>query len=361
MGDSTGDNNPYFKQYNIYRGIDNKNFTLIDSIKDKKLRSYTDKNTPNNKTINYCYTIRPVNACGKECAGSDTLSTFEQLIANPSVQKLSYVSVSDDNKSIRLAWPKTLEKDFAKYYLYKSTLKNSIYNLIKVFENPGDTSYKDSLVSVNDSAYCYYVIMRDTCDNYSPYGQTSCSILLKGYSKDFNNTTYWNPYQTWDEGVKEYQIWRRDPATNFVEINAVDSLQKRYDDDKLSKEEGKFYYYINAIQNTSIKNNIATYNSRSNNIELLLAPIVYAPSAFTLNADNVNDTFKWSAVYTKEMNVKIYNRWGQLVYETNDKKAYWDGLVDGQPAPVDVYHYLIYYTGYEGTSQTIFGNLTLLR
>jgi hypothetical protein len=105
-GDSTG-NNPYFKQYNLYRGIDYNNWVLIDSITDKNLRSYTDNNTPNNQTVNYTYMMRAVNYCGLEGPPSDTLSTFEQLVANPAVQKINFVTVTPDDKSIKLCWPQT--------------------------------------------------------------------------------------------------------------------------------------------------------------------------------------------------------------------------------------------------------------
>lgn len=360
-GDSTG-NNPYFKQNNLYRGIDYKNWVLIDSISDKKLRNYTDNNTPNNKTTNYTYMMRAVNICGIEGPVSDTLSTFEQLVASPAVQKINYVTVTPDEKSIKITWPQTSERDFAKYYLYKSST-NKTYNLIKTYEWPYDTTYHDYAVMVDDSSYCYYVIMRDTCDNYSPYGQKSCSILLKGYSENFINTIWWNPYKTWETGVGSYDIWRNDPVTAYQKIATIDTIKTEYADSKLNIEEGMFSYFINAKENVANASTAISigYESRSNDIQLRLSPIVYAPSAFSANGDNVNDSFKWTAVYTKDMNIKIFNRWGQLIYETNDKKAYWDGNVNGAPAPIDVYHYIIFYTGYEGTNNSINGNLTLIR
>lgn len=358
--DSTG-NNPYFKQYNLYRGIDYANWVLVDSIANKNQRSYTDNNTPNNQSINYTYMMRGVNICGLEGPPSDTLSTFEQLVAAPAVQKINYVTVSTDDRSIKINWPQTEERDFAKYYLYRTSKEKTPYKLLKVFEWPNDTSFQDFDVLVDDTSYCYYVIMRDTCDNYSPYGQVSCSILLKGYSENFINTIWWNPYKTWETGVSSYEVWRSDPVTAYQNIVSVDTVKTQYDDSKLNIDEGMFNYFVNAVQSSPITALKPSFTSRSNEIQVRISPIVYAPSAFSANGDDVNDKFKWSAVYTKDMNIKVFNRWGQLIYETNDKKAYWDGTVNGSPAPVDVYHYLIYYTGYDGSSNTISGNLTLLR
>ena len=69
----------------------------------------------------------------------------------------------------------------------------------------------------------------------------------------------------------------------------------------------------------------------------------YVPSAFTPNQDGVNDLFRVfgnAATYQ----IKIFNRWGQLVYTSNDIQHGWDGKYKGKPAYADVYSYLINYT-----------------
>ncbi|HRI59676.1 MAG TPA: gliding motility-associated C-terminal domain-containing protein, partial [Saprospiraceae bacterium] len=68
------------------------------------------------------------------------------------------------------------------------------------------------------------------------------------------------------------------------------------------------------------------------------------PNAFTPNGDGVNDTFKpvfFCPVATT--NFKIYNRWGQKVFETRDPNAAWDGRVDGTEAASDVYAWQVEY------------------
>jgi gliding motility-associated-like protein len=56
-------------------------------------------------------------------------------------------------------------------------------------------------------------------------------------------------------------------------------------------------------------------------------PFVYIPNSFTPNADGNNDIFKPSLVGfdTEEYNLQIFNRWGELVFETNDVEQGWDG------------------------------------
>ncbi|MBX2892170.1 MAG: gliding motility-associated C-terminal domain-containing protein [Saprospiraceae bacterium] len=68
------------------------------------------------------------------------------------------------------------------------------------------------------------------------------------------------------------------------------------------------------------------------------------PNAFTPNGDNVNDRFKplfFCPVTTTLF--RVYNRWGLMVFETNDPAAAWDGRVDGKDAPSDVYVWWVEY------------------
>ncbi|WP_044216228.1 T9SS C-terminal target domain-containing protein, partial [Phaeodactylibacter xiamenensis] len=60
--------------------------------------------------------------------------------------------------------------------------------------------------------------------------------------------------------------------------------------------------------------------------------------------------------------LRIYNRWGNLVYETSDAALPWDGEQDGEPAPTEVYFYLMQYqVERQEAVQTLQGDVTLVR
>ncbi len=94
---------------------------------------------------------------------------------------------------------------------------------------------------------------------------------------------------------------------------------------------------------------------------------IIIPNAFTPNADAHNDHFK-PLVLTEgvtNFSMLIYNRWGQLIFESKDYTTGWDGQVNGKPAPPGVYIYVISYnvrTGIESfKSEVSKGHVTLLR
>ena len=66
---------------------------------------------------------------------------------------------------------------------------------------------------------------------------------------------------------------------------------------------------------------------------------IAVPSAFTPNADGRNDfLYPTNALKADNLEFKVFNRWGQLVYNGN---GYWDGMFNGAMQPADTYFYYI--------------------
>ena len=86
-----------------------------------------------------------------------------------------------------------------------------------------------------------------------------------------------------------------------------------------------------------------------------------APNAFT-PGNGPNSTFKLVKLGVAQLNYfRIYNRWGNKVYESNDIDAGWDGNYKGVPQPYDVYVYEIEAVTSAGRTFTKTGNVTLIR
>ncbi|MBL6872770.1 MAG: gliding motility-associated C-terminal domain-containing protein [Flavobacteriales bacterium] len=69
----------------------------------------------------------------------------------------------------------------------------------------------------------------------------------------------------------------------------------------------------------------------------------YIPNVFTPNKDGLNDYFGFQSncIPSKYYNLKIYSRWGDLLFESNDYRAKWDGTHKGRVCPTGVYSYII--------------------
>ncbi len=90
-------------------------------------------------------------------------------------------------------------------------------------------------------------------------------------------------------------------------------------------------------------------------------PEVKIPNAFTPNGDGRNDFFNFIvAVPVDIIQFRVFNRWGQLVYDNGDPGRGWDGTQNGNPAPSDVYVYQIILRFASG-DKTFSGDVTLIR
>lgn len=74
------------------------------------------------------------------------------------------------------------------------------------------------------------------------------------------------------------------------------------------------------------------------------ANIIYVPNAFTPNNDRLNDVLKAKAYFkVDEFSMKIFNRWGQMIFSSNSLHTGWDGTVKSQQAPSGMYTWVIQY------------------
>ncbi|RPE13394.1 gliding motility-associated C-terminal domain-containing protein [Chitinophaga lutea] len=88
---------------------------------------------------------------------------------------------------------------------------------------------------------------------------------------------------------------------------------------------------------------------------------IFVPNAFTPNNDGVNDILLVYGTTINTMEIRIYNQWGQLVFESRDKSRGWDGTMSGQRQPVGVYNYVLRATLQDGTTVQKRGTITIVR
>lgn len=101
--------------------------------------------------------------------------------------------------------------------------------------------------------------------------------------------------------------------------------------------------------------------------ERLLPPmypeyLMYIPNAYTPNGDQLNDGYgPVGTRFVKSYEMIIINRWGQIVFKSNDFSRRWDGTYMGKPAPSGVYAVRISLDPFDGPLKVYETNLTLIR
>jgi len=100
-------------------------------------------------------------------------------------------------------------------------------------------------------------------------------------------------------------------------------------------------------------------------IELCPETIYYIPNSFTPDGDEHNNTFKWiftSGFDPSDFNIVIYNRWGELIFESNNYMSYWDGTYGNKICPIGIYTYKVRFGDPKTDGKyVLIGNVTLIR
>jgi gliding motility-associated-like protein len=96
-------------------------------------------------------------------------------------------------------------------------------------------------------------------------------------------------------------------------------------------------------------------------VQAIITPLLDVPNAFTPGRFGKNSVIRVEGFGIARMSWKIYNRWGQAVFESADFKHGWDGTYKGQLQPMDVYAYTLDVEFTDGTKTRKTGDITLIR
>ena len=108
-----------------------------------------------------------------------------------------------------------------------------------------------------------------------------------------------------------------------------------------SNNEILYNEYYNIYRVVAVRNLNDQIISTSNAISVEKPYALYAPNAFSPDSDGINDFFKISGQGILDFQIEIYNRWGQMVYKSDDLSKGWNGTFKGKNLPTGSYVYKI--------------------
>ena len=144
-------------------------------------------------------------------------------------------------------------------------------------------------------------------------------------------------------------LWMPSTALSSARVQNPVALYNRSDGSKIN--------YTIAITDTS-----GCVINDTQEVWIFAEPNILAPTAFTPNHDGVNDIF--IPVYVEIMRIqylRIFDRWGNLIWETADMGKGWDGTINGKQMPMDTYVYMVVGIDVNGKTVSRKGDLTLIR
>ena len=353
----------YFYRMMLYKISPNGVVSVLDTFYTQDAGIYLDKDVINPREQDYTYYLVVEDICNFLGEPSYLLSSIKE--SEVPVESTYLVTTTVAGDSILVVFLKSNEQDFGFYEVYKSIRGKSNWEYIESIDDIEDTSYSDGNVDVNTTSYCYRIKVVDDCGHNSAYSNIGCSIVIRGESINEKGVTprfkfdlWWDDYVAWNGGVREYEL-RRSVDTGILRpIVRLNNPILEYRDIDLDYNWGGYWYSVVAYENDGSYN--AT--SRSNDIYLIQPPLVFVPNAVTSNGDNLNDSFGWTDVFVREFEMKVYNRWGEKVFETTDKNKRWSSEYKNDEIKYsNVYFWIVTYKGWDNYYHTDKGTVTFLK
>lgn len=117
------------------------------------------------------------------------------------------------------------------------------------------------------------------------------------------------------------------------------------------RDQGEYYVTL------TVTNEFGCISEVTHGPYIVLAPDLFIPNVFSPNDDGVNDKFLVEYTGDQHFNLKVFDRWGNVVYDSKNKMEGWNGLtIEGQSAPEGVYYYTLIIGNKEYN-----GNITLMK
>jgi gliding motility-associated-like protein len=295
-----------------------------------------------------------------DCRSSNTI--FDSVRVNhidqiPQAVDICRVTVTASDAGIEAAWNPSLSSDVVGYLVARKRSDQANFQVLDTIWNPGVVSYLDATALVDDFSYCYAVAPIDNCGNSPAFSSAHCTVLLAGTPQDYATFLDWSAYIGWLSGVQEYEIYRRNALPNnpYNLIAVPISPDLSATDGSIS--DGRVCYRVRALE----ANANCGGDSWSNEVCVEFPPLMFMPNAFTPNGDQLNDIFTAGGLYFESFDLQIWDRWGKLLFHTQNSATGWDGKVGGKDAPEGVYVFQVVVRGYDGTELKQNGSLTLIR
>lgn len=350
-------------RYQIWRAdyTDRNNYLLIDSVNGTTL-NYTDTNIACFTRRNYKIKAIQFGGFG-EFSNSDTASAKPSTI-NTTRPNYTWRTTVEANDYTRLEWLNNAwSRNGIKGYLVNKSFADggTIFN--NKYFDASDTVLEDVAVNVNKYSYVYTMRGIDNCNDTTPWSNPAQSILLKGWFDESKNkpAISWNHYRQWDQGIAYYEVERKLSDGSFMVIGKVSADVNSFVD--MSAEDNcspNYIYRVRAVSLIHQSYNQATF-SLSNETLVLPYSKLFVPNAFSPDANKINESFGPNGQYISKYSIKIYNRWGELLFESNDCMAQWNGQYMGETCQQDAYMYVIEAKGADNKLYNLSGTFHLLR
>lgn len=339
--------------------------------------------------------ILTVQAAGKACV--DSVFTFTSSVPTSTTNPPSWYWNFGDGQSTVITSSNTVT------HTYTSTPPNAVKHAVSFTQGCATDTALFSIPVIHNNPAAVFSFITDTLCEKIPVQFTSPLTGISTWLWNFGNGTgnaappFYHTYNTAatfnvNLVVTDINGCGSLPAANTISINSAPPINAGPDKfippgssttlDATIANPGNYDFFwtpSSFLNLTTVLNPVAnpdrklTYTIRasdkftncvaSDSVVVTPITVIYVPNAFTPDNNGLNDVFKILGTdAVTDFNVRVFNRYGQTVFESSDKTKGWDGKVNGKPASPGGYVYVVKYKAINYPDvQVVQGTFILIR
>ena len=268
---------------------------------------------------------------------SDSIYISQYIIPKYSFTTKNYVCINTD-------FPITSNTKEAKGTHFSWNFGDSIFSVLAQPKTHAYLKYGNYQIKLNyTNDYCHRyddhfdgdsikVVDPIKAKEFTMFVLSDMDTLLTNIKIDSGYTNYqWTPYANLSNPMIANPVFRGLKSIDYI----------------LTRTDTSSFCYVGDTYHIIVSNDV----------------VISVPKAFTPNNDGLNDILKLEmGAGLKKVNVfRIYNRWGKLIFETNDINIGWDGKYNGRDQDMDAYTYFLDYITFKDEHVKKTGSVILIR
>lgn len=303
-----------FQEYQLIRdGI------MLKSFSDINVTFYEDENVQCGDSFEYS-----VVAITKTIQSTSAPVIIKTSTTAPKAIDQIYVTV-DSNDLVQLTATIPGAGSKKNYELSVQRSEGTGETFKKIGTLFGESTYQDFDVEADKNSYCYRLIYQNACGQNSPVSEPICSVLLQNTSSIFS----WTTEKPFLDDIKAYSMIQTGSSGSGIGTDM--KLQNTFVPKLTGQSDSQYTFQVRADSKNG------NFQSFSNLISYKRDADIFVPTAFSPNEDGINDIFEAKASMYQSFNMSILNRWGEVIFHTDDISKGWDGTYKGKLAPVGSY------------------------
>ncbi|MGQ9620107.1 MAG: T9SS type B sorting domain-containing protein [Bacteroidales bacterium] len=311
--------------------------------------------------VTYCLLVEAVLEGGLK-SSSNKICVNIKMQRAPEWINADYATV-DDNGKILLSFTVDPQSEIRNFRLERKELSQTEYTVINDFTVSGNNlKYTDDTPDIT-KRYLYRLAAINNCGIASVYSNPATNIVVNIFFSSNVLKISWNPYSGWLGGIAVQSI-QANFGKGFNELSSLhpdDSLIIiNYADIMYNVSGSEICFYITADEIPNSRG--ISGSSRSNIVCIESEERFFVPNTFTPDEDNINDLFRpvFSFVPVTYLLV-ITDRNNNILYESTDYEASWDGKKNGRQLPSGVYLWYLKISSPSGKKIEKSGTVTIIR